>query len=364
MIRCCTHSYQHYLHHLSRTSIAQTTQSWYTSNSIPKLCDGNTDSISVLLRNEKKTRTIPTIRTSILLQSKGIEIRKKKPDRKSSKSQTIKMTYKSAPNPKRISSKDHCKRTSCRKRGTHKNHTHDECRFKESDSATKHPNLGNAPAKKQRNAKINSSQPAKNAFTPPVKSDERKCYTCGKPGRLSNACPDKGRIKAGAQNSLNKNKTFMALWQSSFADAAQQQCATRFLKSWGDDVRSTCLGELSFDHRCDPNDIAIAQHASSVRDTLRSTPLLQTIQSAHVFERTGTEKLAPISMGPSFFHDAEGQGDSENDDDENETARSGDESQDSNRDEQHNDSDSDSSASNDSYRSRNSSDTDKSNDSD
>ncbi len=111
--------------------------------------------------------------------------RKKKTDRKSSRSQTIKMTDKSAPNPKRIASKDQCKRSSCRKRGTHKNHTHDECRFKESDSATKHPNLGNALAKKQRKPKLNSSQPARNAFPPPVKSDERKCYTCGKPGRSS-----------------------------------------------------------------------------------------------------------------------------------------------------------------------------------
>ncbi len=185
--------------------------------------------------------------------------RKKRPDRKSSRSQSIKMTDESTPNPKRIASKDHCKSTSCRKRGTHKNHTHDECRFKESDTSAKHPNLGNAPAKKQRNAKTNSSQPAKNAFTPHVKSDERKCYTCRKPGHLSNACPDKCRIKAGAQSSLNKNKSFiMALWQSSFANAAQQQCVTRCLKSWGDDVCSTCLGELSFDHRCDPNDIAIA----------------------------------------------------------------------------------------------------------
>jgi hypothetical protein len=107
--------------------------------------------------------------------------RKKKTNRKSSRSQSIKMIDKSAPNPKRIASKDQCKRTNCRKRGTHKNHTHDECRFKESDSTTKHPNLGNAPAKKQRNAKTNSSQPAKNAFTPPVKSDERNATLAGNP---------------------------------------------------------------------------------------------------------------------------------------------------------------------------------------
>ncbi len=127
---------------------------------------------------------------------------------------------------------------------------------------------------------------------------------------------------------------------------------------------STCLGELSFEHRCDPSDIAIAQHASSVRGILRSTPLLPSIQSAHAFERADTEKPAPISMGPSFFHDAEGQENSENDDDDNETARSDEESQDSYRDEQHNDSDSGSVASSDSYKSHNSSHTDRSNDSD
>ncbi len=125
---------------------------------------------------------------------------------------------------------------------------------------------------------------------------------------------------------------------------------------------STCLGELSFDHRCDPNDIAIAQDASSVRKILSSTPLLQTIESAHAFECTGTEKPAPISMGPSYFHDAEGQDDRETDEDEDETALSGNESQDSSRDEQRDNSDNDSVASSDSYRSRNSNDTDRSND--
>jgi hypothetical protein len=77
--------------------------------------------------------------------------------------------------------------------------------------------------------------------------------------------------------------------------------------------------EISFDHRCDPNDIAIAKHADSVRDTLRTTPLLDTITSAHAFERTGTEKPAPISMGSSFFLDAGGQDDTGNDSSQNES---------------------------------------------
>ena len=104
----------------------------------------------------------------------------------------------------------------------------------------------------------------------------------------------------------------MALWQSSFADQEQQKCATRLLKSWGDDVCPTCMGELSFDHRCDTNDIAIARHTNAVRDVLRSTPLLDTIQSAHAYQRDSTEKPEPINMGPSFFLDAEGQDGSDN----------------------------------------------------
>ena len=75
----------------------------------------------------------------------------------------------------------------------------------------------------------------------------------------------------------------------------------------GDDLCPTCLGELSFDHRCDTNDIAIARHTNTVWDVLRSTPLLDTIQSAHAYQRESTEKPEPINMGPDFFLDAEGQ---------------------------------------------------------
>jgi hypothetical protein len=107
----------------------------------------------------------------------------------------------------------------------------------------------------------------------------------------------------------------MALWQSSFADDAQQKCASRILKSWGDDVCPTCLQELSFEHRCDPSDIAIAKHTDSVRDVFRSTALLDSIQSAHAFERADTEKPSPISMGPNFFLDAGGQNESNSEDD-------------------------------------------------
>ena len=233
-----------------------------------------------------------------------------KSDRNPSKTKRTHMTDKRTPNPKKIKSNDQCRRQKCRERGTHTNHTHNECKFKESD-ATKHKNLGNAPAKKQRNAKTNSSQPTKNAQAPKApNANGAKCYICNQPDHLANACPSKGKIKAGAQASLYKNKSFMALWQSSFADSEQQKCATKLLKAWGDDLCPTCNCEISFDHRCDPNDISIAKHTDTVRNVFRSTRLLDTIESAHAYNRDSTEQPAPISIGYNFFLDAGGQSES------------------------------------------------------
>ena len=147
------------------------------------------------------------------------------------------MTDKRSPNPKRNKSGgDHCRRQQCRDRGTHTNHSHGDCKFKESDtnkkvsfkgSDTRHPNLGKAPAKKQRNTKTNASRPEKHAAADTNKGFSvsipgPRCYICNQPDHLANACPSKGKIKAGAQTSLNRNKSFMALWQSSFADAEQE----------------------------------------------------------------------------------------------------------------------------------------------
>jgi hypothetical protein len=78
--------------------------------------------------------------------------RKDKPDRKSSKFKRVRMTDKASPNPKRIKASDQCRRKSYRQRNTHTNHTHDECKFKESSSTRHHPNLGKAPAKKASSA--------------------------------------------------------------------------------------------------------------------------------------------------------------------------------------------------------------------
>ncbi len=55
----------------------------------------------------------------------------------------------------------------------------------------------------------------------------------------------------------------------------------------------------------------MAKHTNTVREVLRSTPLLDTIQSAHAYQRGSTEKPAPINMGPDFFLDAGGQDESD-----------------------------------------------------
>jgi hypothetical protein len=121
--------------------------------------------------------------------------RKDKPDRKSFKSKRIKMTDKASPNPKRIKASGQCMRKSCRQRNTHTNHTHDECKFKESSSKN-HPNLGKAPAKKQCNAKTNASQPIKNAQVPQAKdANGPKCYICDQPDHLETRVLAKAKSK-------------------------------------------------------------------------------------------------------------------------------------------------------------------------
>ncbi len=59
--------------------------------------------------------------------------------------------------------------------------------------------------------------------------------------------------------------------------------------------------------------LAIAKHTDSVRNVLRSTQLLDTIQSARAHNRDSTEQPSPISMGPNFFLDAEGHGEDKDD---------------------------------------------------
>ncbi len=118
-----------------------------------------------------------------------------KSDHKSSKSKRVRMTDKRRSNPKHTKNSDHCRRQRCRDRGTHTNHSHSDCKFKESDTNKKesdtknHPNLGKAPAKKQRNTKTNASRPEKHATTPQAKGfGGTRCYICNQPDHLANGC--------------------------------------------------------------------------------------------------------------------------------------------------------------------------------
>ena len=75
--------------------------------------------------------------------------RKTKSERKSehtsSSTKRIKLIVKRSPNPKRNKSSDHCRRQQCRDRGTHANHSHDDCKFKETPTR-RFPSKGQTPS--------------------------------------------------------------------------------------------------------------------------------------------------------------------------------------------------------------------------
>ena len=167
----------------------------------------------------------------------------------------------------KVRSNEQCRRKSCQQRGTHINHTHKDCRFKDSERAddrkprsladpkrrkdARHPNLGQAPPKKTRNPKSGAST-TKDVTTKDVKPETRTCYICNKPGHIAPNCPDKAAHKQNAQAKLFKNKNFMVLWQETWDDRDEQVCATRVVNSWGDDnLCPTCHKAFTLDHRCD-----------------------------------------------------------------------------------------------------------------
>ncbi len=108
---------------------------------------------------------------------------------------------------------EHCHRLSCKQRGTHTTHKHSECRYKDDDkiSSHKHPNLGKAPykAKDHKSKSDTTSQ----ASLPAPTNNVRKCYTCGDPNHLANACPQKSKHKLNAKTKLKANKSFLALFK-------------------------------------------------------------------------------------------------------------------------------------------------------
>jgi hypothetical protein len=177
----------------------------------------------------------------------------------------------------------HCRRTSCKQRGTHKTHMHDECRFKDDKSSSvqhKHPNLGKAPRKhKDHKSKSDVKSPAPAQV---ASNNGRKCYICNDPNHLANACPQKGKHKQNAKTKLQTNKSFLTLFKSSFPSLDQQTCASRMIDAWDEDhICSSCIQRSFFAHECNPNDSSVIAHVPHVRQIIASTSLLQYIENAH-----------------------------------------------------------------------------------
>ena len=202
----------------------------------------------------------------------------------------------------------HCRRPSCKQRGTHKNHTHDECRFKDNDTSSthhKHPNLGQAPRK---NKDYKSKSDPKSPTPAQVATNSgRKCYICNDPNHLANACPQKGKHKQNAKAKLSANKSFLTLFKSSFPSLDQQACASRMIDTWGEEhICSSCIQPSFFAHECNPHDTNVTAHVPQVRQAIASTSLLHYIQEAHKPHSNSLQASNTVSMNTSFFLQAEG----------------------------------------------------------
>ena len=202
----------------------------------------------------------------------------------------------------------HCRRPSCKQRGTHKNHTHDECRFKDKDASSthhKHPNLGQAPRKdKDHKSKSDPKSPAPAQV---ATNSGRKCYICNDPNHLANACPQKGKHKQNAKAKLSANKSFLTLFKSSFPSLDQQACASRMIDTWGEEhICSSCIQPSFFAHECNPHDANVTAHVPQVRQAIASTSLLHYIQEAHKPHSNSLQASNTVSMNTSFFLQAEG----------------------------------------------------------
>jgi hypothetical protein len=136
----------------------------------------------------------------------------------------------------------------------------------------------------------------------------RKCYTCGDPNHLANACPQKSKHKQNAKTKLKANKSFLALFKSSFSTQNEQACASRMIDSWDEDnICPSCIQPCFFAHECNPGDSHVTQHVPHVRQTIANSNLLHYIQEAHKPHTNRLQASNPVSLNTSFFLQAEGQ---------------------------------------------------------
>ena len=198
---------------------------------------------------------------------------------------------------------EQCRHPRCKERGTHSNHRHKDCRFKDGDKhQPKHPNLGKAPIKDKHNKakRDSSSQPRPSAPTPAT--GDRRCYICNDPNHLANACPQKGKNKQLAQNKLKANRSFMALFDASFTKPGAKECASRMIHAWDEDhICPSCIKPCFFAHECNPDDTQVTQHVPHVRQTIANSQLLHYLQEAHNPHTTHLQASNPVSFNTSFF---------------------------------------------------------------
>ncbi len=142
---------------------------------------------------------------------------------------------------------EQCRNPPCKQRGTHINHRHKDCRFKDGNQPSpKHPNLGKAPTKSEDNKSKRESSSQARSFTPATAKNDRRCYICNDPNHLSNTCPQKDKNKKFAQNKLKANRSFMALFQGSFPNPDDKECAQRMIDAWDDDhICPSCINHAS-----------------------------------------------------------------------------------------------------------------------
>jgi hypothetical protein len=143
---------------------------------------------------------------------------------------------------------EQCYNPPCKQRGTHTNHRHKDCRFKDSEQLLpKHPNLGRAPTKSKDNKPKRESSSQARPFVTATANNDRRCYICNDPNHLANACPQKDKNKKHAQSKLKANRSFMALFQASFPKPDDKECAQRMIDAWDEDhICPSCIKPCFF----------------------------------------------------------------------------------------------------------------------
>jgi hypothetical protein len=100
------------------------------------------------------------------------------------------------------------------------------------------------------------------------------------------------------EDTLTKDRNFMALWDENFETPEEQQCATRILEAWDDtNVCPKCMQPMESGHKCDKNDAPIYNHLDYVRQAIGRSLLLRSIKEAHQKQPSTDKNTSPITMG-------------------------------------------------------------------